>query len=753
MESLTIRPYARLLTMLGDQLIKNEIVALTELVKNSYDADAALCNVKFDGFDESYGNAHNASITIEDDGYGMSYDIITKHFLNPATPIKKKGKELRKSKKGRICQGEKGIGRFSMLKLGRNVTILSKEKESLSVHKVTFNFDKYDDDFLTELEKEKEIFLDQIEISYETAKASDYSGLLLDKQGSGTAIIIKSLKGKWDTRKVNDFKDYMLRFNPFELDGDNITSNKDFTIEIYRNKVLQNFKDNRLLELKDIIFHKALYKVSGNYCENEKKLNINYLENGKANSLDIYLDPNIDGNVQTQYFRGLKVYRGNIQKGKIGIANYFENEKATECGDFEFKFYVFNFGANQHEQYGLSDTEKDIVKSHRVFLYRDDVRVQPYGAPDDDWLELDRYRAEDKAGDSFSNNQLIGQIKITKQFNKNLRDKTSREGIIEDSQAFKQLILLVRGILTYMRTKPYQNFIAGEEKKKELNQVAALKITNDFSELQTALQDNKKGLSKLKELQNKFEYREKVYKGRINTAEQLAGVGLSVEVASHDIMLTIDRLKDNIHQTKVDTSSTMLFDLNKVHKNCIEAESMIGLVYMKMKDIQQLFVSSKQRPKLIPVIDIIKKIESIYAAQYKNNQIKVEYEISGSPVKAKVVDAVLYQVFINLFDNSLYWIQQTRKDRTVKIKLDGDTQSVIFADNGPGISDDDAPYVFDAFYSGKGEDGRGLGLYIAKKLLNKSNYDIEIVLNERTKELSGANFLVSFVTKESDNAE
>ena len=40
-ERLKIRPYARLLTMLGDQLIKNELIALVELIKNSYDADAS----------------------------------------------------------------------------------------------------------------------------------------------------------------------------------------------------------------------------------------------------------------------------------------------------------------------------------------------------------------------------------------------------------------------------------------------------------------------------------------------------------------------------------------------------------------------------------------------------------------------------------------------------------------------------------------------------------------------------------------
>ncbi len=145
MEELKIRPYARLLSMLGDQLIKNETIALTELVKNAYDADASECNVRFKGFDEEkYSNAFGASIIVEDDGNGMSYEVITKHFLNPATPIKKakNNEDPRKSPKGRIVQGEKGIGRFSMLKLGRVVTILSKQENSDTVHKVVFDFAK-----------------------------------------------------------------------------------------------------------------------------------------------------------------------------------------------------------------------------------------------------------------------------------------------------------------------------------------------------------------------------------------------------------------------------------------------------------------------------------------------------------------------------------------------------------------------------------------------------------------------------------
>ena len=111
-ETLTIRPYARLITMLGDQLIKNELIALVELIKNSYDADASWVKVSFIDFASDYALTATSKIIIEDDGCGMNAEILKKHWLNPATPDKLRRKAVNaKTEKGRILQGEKGIGR------------------------------------------------------------------------------------------------------------------------------------------------------------------------------------------------------------------------------------------------------------------------------------------------------------------------------------------------------------------------------------------------------------------------------------------------------------------------------------------------------------------------------------------------------------------------------------------------------------------------------------------------------------------
>src|SRR6266853_6065390 len=128
-KTLHFEPYARLLTMLGDQLIKNERIALIEIIKNAYDADASWVKVTFSGFGDLFELRSDSKIVIEDDGVGMSRSVVEDHWVNPATPVKKLSKtEKDVTDKGRKIQGEKGIGRFALLKLGRSLSITTRPK-------------------------------------------------------------------------------------------------------------------------------------------------------------------------------------------------------------------------------------------------------------------------------------------------------------------------------------------------------------------------------------------------------------------------------------------------------------------------------------------------------------------------------------------------------------------------------------------------------------------------------------------------
>src|ERR1041385_4177111 len=118
------KPRARLLLQLGDQLIRNEKIALIELVKNAYDADAANVTV----YMENVEDPDNGFIVIEDDGYGMDAKIVENVWMEPGSDFKSrqfKRRELSPKFK-RLPIGEKGIGRFGVHKLGNKIEMTTK---------------------------------------------------------------------------------------------------------------------------------------------------------------------------------------------------------------------------------------------------------------------------------------------------------------------------------------------------------------------------------------------------------------------------------------------------------------------------------------------------------------------------------------------------------------------------------------------------------------------------------------------------
>ena len=218
-ELLKIRPYARLLTMLGDQLIKDERIALIELIKNAYDADATWVKVTFQNFDSNFRVKPDSKIIVQDDGVGMSKQVLSTKFLNPATPGKKLQKEINdKTLKGRIIQGEKGIGRFAMLKLGRKIDVISKTSQDENEFILHYDFSNYDVDFLTENNKEKELFIDDLSVHLEERKPTiiiprsiTLGHHLEEQKNQGTIIEISNLHDGWTEKKVKDVANDIIK--------------------------------------------------------------------------------------------------------------------------------------------------------------------------------------------------------------------------------------------------------------------------------------------------------------------------------------------------------------------------------------------------------------------------------------------------------------------------------------------------------------------------------------------------------------
>ena len=125
------KPRARLLLQLGDQLIKNESIALLELAKNAYDADAS----KVDIIMRHPDSIEDGSIEIEDDGFGMTPDIVENVWLEPGSNYKQEQFAERRFTPiyHRLPIGEKGIGRFGAHKLGNLIEMTTKSANANEV--------------------------------------------------------------------------------------------------------------------------------------------------------------------------------------------------------------------------------------------------------------------------------------------------------------------------------------------------------------------------------------------------------------------------------------------------------------------------------------------------------------------------------------------------------------------------------------------------------------------------------------------
>ena len=713
--------------MLGDQLIKNERIALVELIKNSYDADADWVRVRFENFDENMSANKKSSIVIEDNGSGMTAEDIRESWMRPATPKKYSRKlagEKKTPLKKRIIQGEKGIGRFAILKLGKDITITTRSRGSDFESIVHYDFKDFDDDFTKEKGEEKELFLDQIKIDY-----SEVSPTSVIPQSQGTVIKVRSLKGVWNERIIEKLRqDIVSLTDPVSrLTGEKI--NDGFDISIICNGKLRSIEDENVEDLKGLIENKSVLKIRGKF---DSKKNAFVFTEGedKDNKTEIKLnDPKITG---------LWIWRS--------LFRYERSEnREFKCGSFKFHFYIFDFSRGLSGKYELGQEQKNLIKKHRIYLYRDGVRVYPYGDPEDDWLNIDVTRGTGKAGDFFSNDQLVGWIDISQEHNPHLRDKTNREGLIEKGNAVSDFMFLVRTFLSYIRQSSYLRY---QQKKKDRNVADTVRkevVANHLAALKARLdkRGDKTETREVARIEKEYQREKRFLVQRAETVEDLAGVGLSVEMTSHDIMLMMGRANDTAKQiAKMSRNSGN----NEIREQADMLLGCISQITEGMQDVQSLFKSSKIRKKSLKIEPVLDKIKQLYEGLLKKRNIDYEKFVSpGSPLVADTTDGVVMQVLINLFDNASYWLDTIeRKDKKIIITVDGEQGELVFSDNGPGIDKEDEPYIFEAFYSGKGQEGRGLGLYIARQLLERHDYSISIAPRQQRK-LPGANFVVSFV--------
>lgn len=188
------QPAARLLRLLGEELISDEIIAVSELVKNAHDADASHCIIRF-----TAGTNESGEVSVEDDGCGMDLDTFLKGWMQPGGSPKKQGVN-HKTPKGRRVLGEKGVGRFAADKLARNLELFTRRVGGKEIH-AEFCWDDFEKDGC---------FLSEIQNGWEVNATTQVN------LKSGTLLRMHGLRTRWNERMFRRLSTRLARLqSPF----------------------------------------------------------------------------------------------------------------------------------------------------------------------------------------------------------------------------------------------------------------------------------------------------------------------------------------------------------------------------------------------------------------------------------------------------------------------------------------------------------------------------------------------------------
>lgn len=654
----------RVIAHLGEDLIKNENIALVELVKNSYDAQATFCEVKFFFIGDEL-----SKITITDDGVGMDLDTIENAWLVIGTDNKKK--QLEHPSSGRLPLGEKGIGRLGVHKLGRKIHI--------QTHKIGYNEVVIDIDW-SKLEKANSIDDFPIQVTEQNPSSLPIP--------HGTKITISDLKGDWNRRKLrNVYRDLASLNSPFNERTDS------FVVEVKSNtNVFEG-----LPPISDIL-KVAMYR--GHCVIDGDEIKDFYYQFTPWESLS-----NIQGrevrslSEEDKYLKRRKDIATSRNRNKIVLEDFSLSD--YKIGKIILDFFIFE---KDTAVFSFMNMERTILNSYLrensgVRVYRDGVRIYNYGEKDSDWLSLDLNRLK-RAGDNISNNIIIGSVGISRRESTDLKEKTNREGFIENEAyfAFVDAVTYALDLITRYRNTDKRRLINVYKKDKRV-------IEPVLSDLNSAVEIIKDKVSDEKAREDILHYLNRVNDQYIEVRDILirsANAGLNLGGVIHDMEKQVDALISCIENNNFESVKNIALNLEHIISGYT--------VFLKKTSIKTTNVST-----------IVSAVIDNNKFRFADHRIKIYSNRKNVDFEAKLSQTESIGALTNLIDNSIYWVSQSRQDdRKIYVYITDEIDnyiSIVVCDNGCGFKMP-PEQALRPFITGKPlNTGMGLGLHIAHEVM------------------------------------
>lgn len=678
------RMHPRVFAALGADLVTNDVVAVIELVKNSYDAFADNAWVRF-----RHDTKRGDYLEIEDDGQGMTKAIIDDVWCLVATPFKENNPIARSGNKARRVAGEKGLGRLAMARLGTQLQLITKSA----------------DDEAWEIKVDWSSLASESDIAACYAKRGKYTdNLPFVESETGTVLRVYDLQTTWDEAKVADLEDNLARLlSPF-------ASQDDF--KIFLNGPLQAASEAVQIESPDFL-SKPKYLIKG---EVDKK-----------------------GNIESHYeFKPIREGKGRTKTLELRWPQFYDSiseserlrfdPKKARCGPFSFEIRAWDIAPEDTEEIaGRFDFKKaqvrKTIRAHKgVSVYRDRILVLPKSESARDWLGLDLRRVS-WVGPRLSTNQIVGYVAISADKNPKIVDTSDRERLVSTREVteFEELLKAIVALLEIERDRdrikqnremPLEDLFGSLSAEDMVAEMITLAEEGaEVSEAVPILQAFSTELDKARNaIQERFVY-----------YSRLATVGTIAQMLVHEI------------RNRTISFGSFLAFVNERYgsledKNFqVEYRSADNAVdaLERLADTFSPLASRTFRRRLRDswLEDRIRECLELQAGEMKRKSIRCQ--VPDSKTRVAVDPGELDAILLNLITNAAYWLNQVPEDdRELEFRIAsidrGKRVRVWVHDSGPGIDEEDINKVFWPGVTHK-PGGIGMGLTVASELVAQYN--------------------------------
>ncbi len=709
---------AGVIDRLGQELVARQETAVSELVKNAYDADATEVTLTFINTDNTGG-----ILIIEDNGDGMTREELVKGFMtiSSTSKIHEPISRIFKRKKA----GQKGIGRFAVQRLGKRLIITTQVNSSDTALKLDINWDDYQND--TNL----------ISISNQLAEQEK-------ERERGTTLIISDLRDKWSTASIKRVYRYILSLIQPEAIGDF----KAF--EDAENETLPEIENENLVAVDPGFTPVFLKNIDGKSTIVAD--NSSMIFDHAAAIIEGYIDE--DG-------QGIYSIKSDIFSiDEIGEIGNDPDDKAVPFSllkDVKFRAYYFLYtpaGIIPKSQEG--SIKKLARKEGGIRLYRNGFRVLPYAEPGDDWLKLDSSVGARSILPPHGNNNFFGFVEL-KDLDNSYNETSSREGLIENEAliqlknfVYRTLVTGVIKVATVRKSKIITSQVKDESGEWEgLLEVRIKNIALTLEELDQELDDQdtsvetkRKRRKKVKKVREEIEevkeIQSKLLKER-SMLRVLSSVGLTIAQFIHEIKYYMDNIQSDIRfvskavendeesskRMKILGNNFAIFQTYTSYFNDVVSQNVVReLKPINLKHMVNGFIDSMESDA---------------------NRAGIEFEppkynkliLITKPMHPSEWSSILF----NLYTNSRKAIKRENVKGKILIECGESEKGVYleFSDNGDGIEKEREELIFDEFFTTTSPEnfddlghnkkilGTGLGLKIVKDIVKNYRGDIEVV--------------------------